>query len=116
LDQATHVEVTNVAIHAWIDKANLMLMLLPEVHALTILSELVLKLQKLIYVLNLRSLLHLIEYLWWELVVIIEVVDLLRYDLRLHIKLALLLVSLVQKLCIAQIDLKLVAHLVSKIF
>jgi hypothetical protein len=30
--------------------------------------------------------------------------------------LALLLVSLVQKLCIAQIDLKLVAHLVSKIF
>lgn len=91
-------------------------MLLPEVHALTILSELVLKLQKLIYVLNLRSLLHLIEYLWWELVVIIEVVDLLRYDLRLHIKLALLLVSLVQKLCIAQIDLKLVAHLVSKIF
>ena len=76
--------------------------MLPKVHALIILSQLVLQLQELINLINLRSLLHLIEYLRWELVVIIKVIDLLRYDLRLHIELPLLLLPIVvQKLCVA---------------
>ena len=81
-------------------------------HSLAVKPKLILQLQKLIYVLNLRSLLYLIEYLLRELIVVVEVVDLLRNHLGLNVKLILLWLPIVQKLRIAQVYLELVPHLV----
>ena len=74
-----------------------------------------LQLQKLVDILYLGSWLDLIEHLLWKLIIVIIVVDVLRYYLRLHVE-VLLLLSVVQKLRVVEIDLKLVSHLVTKIF
>jgi len=74
-----------------------------------------LQLQKLVDILYLGSWLDLIEHLLWKLIIVVIVVDVLGYYLRLHVE-VLLLLSVVQKLRVVEIDLKLVSHLVTKIF